>query len=283
MTNPWLPVSNCGPSCVPREQSAAGFCRRTWRLAAVAALVSTLLPLGVLTLTVPRRFRVGYWRFTARCGLAAVGIRFELVDRRPAHARRVRGALVVANHISLFDILAVAAISPARFVAKADLLADRGVGAVVRCFGILPHQRGRLRVLRSDLDTVGAVLDRGRPVVVFPEGTTWCGIASGRFRPAFFQAAIDTGVPVLPVSLRYHRGGAPVTAPGYVGTDAIGDTLRRVLRARGLVLTAVVHPLQLPAGDRRELAARCEVLIQPAADGVPQTAAGETTVTAVAR
>lgn len=260
--NPWVPVSACGSSCVPPERAAIGRIRTAWRVFALCTLVLTLLPAGALTVAAPRRVRLRYWQVVARCGLFAVGLRVQIVDHRPRHARRLRGALVVANHISFLDVLAVAAVSPARFVAKAEVLSMRP-GPVLRCFGVLAHRRGVLRELRPLVARVAAILDRGRPVVVFPEGTTWCGIASGRFRPAFFQAAVDAGVPVLPIRLSYQRDGHPVTSPGYLGDDDLGDTLRRVLRARGLTVSVTVHPLQLPAGDRRRLAARCERLVQP--------------------
>ncbi|MFT3661633.1 MAG: lysophospholipid acyltransferase family protein [Gordonia sp. (in: high G+C Gram-positive bacteria)] len=233
------------------------------RLLAVAVLLCTLVPAGTLTLAVPRRARVRYWRFTARCSLVAVGLRVDVVDHRPRGARHLRGALVVANHISFFDVLAVAAVTPARFVAKREVV-SMAVGPVLRCFGVLPHVRGDLRGLPPILERVRTILDRGRPVVVFPEGTTWCGVAGGRFRPAFFQAALDTGVPVLPIRISYREGGRTATEAGFVGDDELGDTLRRVLRARSLRVRVVVHPLQLPVGDRKRLAAHCERLIRPA-------------------
>lgn len=260
--NHWIPISGCGPGCVTPERRGAGTVRLAWRVLVLTSVMLTLLPAGTLTLATPRRIRARYWRFTARCGLVAVGLRLELVDHRPSGARRIRGALVVANHISLFDILAVAAVSPARFVAKREVLA-MGVGPLLRCFGVLPHQRGALRQLPPMLDRVSGLLRRGRPVVVFPEGTTWCGRAAGRFRPAFFQAALDTGAPVLPIHIGYQRDGRPVATAGYLGDDAVGDTVRRVLRARGLVVRVEVHRPQPPVGDRRQLAARCEALMRP--------------------
>ncbi|GAA3957232.1 lysophospholipid acyltransferase family protein [Gordonia caeni] len=261
--NPWLPVSGCGPACVPPERRGAGTVRVAWRVFALTSILLTLLPAGTLTLATPRPVRVRYWRFTARCGLVAVGLRLDLVDRRPRGARRIRGALMVANHISFFDVLAVAAVSPARFVAKREVLTSGAVGPLLRCFGVLPHRRGALRELPTTLARVSGLLRRGRPVVVFPEGTTWCGRGAGRFRPAFFQAALDTGAPVLPIHIGYHRDGRPVTTPGYLGDDELGDTFRRVLRARGLTVRVEVHPPQPPAGDRRQLAAHCEALIRP--------------------
>ena len=44
-------------------------------------------------------------------------------------------------------------------------------------------------------------------------------------------------------------------------SEASADTLRRVLRARGLVVTMVIHPPEEPGADRRELARRCERVV----------------------
>ncbi|MCK0438035.1 1-acyl-sn-glycerol-3-phosphate acyltransferase [Gordonia alkaliphila] len=262
-TDPWVPVSGCGPQCVPPERDRVGAVRVAGRVLALVLAGLILLPVGLLTAALPRRVRSGYWRRAARWCLRAVGLRLTVTDLRPRGARTVRGALVVANHISFLDVFAVAAVAPARFVAKREVLAMGALTPLLRCFGVLPHRRGLLRELRSDVRRVARILDRGRPVVVFPEGTTRCGIAAGAFRSAFFQSAIDAGVPVLPIALRYHRAGTTAVAPGYLGEDSVVDTLRRVLSARGLVVAVTVHPLQLPAGDRRALATRCGDLIRP--------------------
>ena len=66
-------------------------------------------------------------------------------------------------------------------------------GPVVRLMKVIPIDRGSLRRLPA---VVAAVTDRlraGHTVVAFPEGTTWCGLAYGPFRPAMFQAAVDAG------------------------------------------------------------------------------------------
>jgi 1-acyl-sn-glycerol-3-phosphate acyltransferase len=66
-----------------------------------------------------------------------------------------------------------------------------------------------------------AALRAGRSVAVFPEGTTFCGAARGRFRPAVFQAAVDAGAPVAPVSIAYGS-----TAPAF-GDDSLWSSVRR--------------------------------------------------------
>ncbi|MFT3715744.1 MAG: lysophospholipid acyltransferase family protein [Gordonia sp. (in: high G+C Gram-positive bacteria)] len=265
-----MPVSSCGAHCIPAESDSVGALRVALRYAGLVTMLLTVVPLGALTVLGGRRIRIGYWRGAARWGLKMMGVRFEVVDHRPDHARRVRGALIVANHISFLDILAIAAVSPARFVAKREIVA--GAGRVLKAFGVLPHHRGALRELRPLLDQVTGIVDRGRPVAVFPEGTTWCGYGYGRFRPAFFQTALDAGVPVLPMRVSYHRGGRTLTSPGFIGGDEIGDTLHRVVRARGVCLTLTVHAPELPVGSRGELAARCQRLVFAKPVAVPAPA-----------
>jgi hypothetical protein len=98
-------------------------------------------------------------------------------------------------------------------------------------------------------------------VTAFPEGSTWCGRAHGHFRRAVFQAALDAGVPVQPVGLRYRQeGGAPGTAAAFVGEDTLLASLWRVARARGLVAEVEIRPLIAPGThpDRRTLAAAAQ-------------------------
>jgi 1-acyl-sn-glycerol-3-phosphate acyltransferase len=106
-------------------------------------------------------------------------------------------------------------------------------------------------------------LRRGRTVVAFPEGTTFCGPHHGRFRPAVFQAAVDVGRPVQPLRLVYRdAGGRARTLTALLGEDSLWASLKRTLLARGTVVDVAVGALQLPGADRRELAARCEAVVR---------------------
>jgi 1-acyl-sn-glycerol-3-phosphate acyltransferase len=113
------------------------------------------------------------------------------------------------------------------------------------------------------VSTVAERLRAGQTVVAFPEGTTWCGLAYGSFRPAMFQAAVDAGRPVQPLRLTYHhRDGRPSTVPAFIGDDTLWHSFRRVVTARLTVCHMRVESLQLPGGDRRDLAARCEAAVR---------------------
>ncbi|MDT0271147.1 lysophospholipid acyltransferase family protein, partial [Streptomyces sp. DSM 44915] len=104
--------------------------------------------------------------------------------------------LVVSGHVSWLDIFTIGAVLPGSFVARADLVDWPAVGRLARVMKVIPIDRGSLRRLPSVVHTVAERLRAGHTVVAFPEGTTWCGLAYGAFRPAMFQAAIDAARPV---------------------------------------------------------------------------------------
>lgn len=255
--NQWVPTSPCDTGCVPETPRASRL--RVWiRVSAFIAFTVIALTLGVSTLLLGRRVRHSYWRVSSRVVLASMGVRLTIDDQRAAGSRRLRGALLVANHISFLDIVAMAAVAPARFVAKREVLQMAGFGYVAKLFGVLPHVRGDLGRLAPAVARAAGVLDRGRTVAVFPEGTTWCGGSSGRFRPAYFQAAVDAGVPVVPMRLTYTEVGRPAALVGFIGDDSVGTTFARIVSARKLAVTVTVFDLVLPVPDRRLLAEVCE-------------------------
>jgi 1-acyl-sn-glycerol-3-phosphate acyltransferase len=190
--------------------------------------------------------------------LLAMGIRLIVHGTIPGPGR---GTLVVNNHTSWLDIVAVNAVRPMRAVAKKDIASWPVLGWLVSAAGSVYVDREGLRSLPGTVATLADTLRGGSMVNVTPEGTTWCGLTHGRFRPALFQAAIDGGVPVLPVALRFRlKDGARTTAPAFIGDETIVDSVRRTAALKGLVLEVHVLPEIAPgrAEDRHELAALAE-------------------------
>jgi hypothetical protein len=95
-------------------------------------------------------------------------------------------------------------------------------------------------------------------VAVFPEGTTFCGAAHGRFRPAMFQAAVDAQAPVVPITIRYDT-----TAAAFVGDDTLWSSVRRIAAVRSLTVTLLAAPALRPAvgADRRALARTAQACV----------------------
>jgi 1-acyl-sn-glycerol-3-phosphate acyltransferase len=264
----WLPRASCDTGCLRAGGSDASrrlivVLRVTMR-GSLALLLALALPL----LAIPLPGRSQAKRLYCRLLLWCLGVRITLSG---GPIRNLPGVLVVSDHMSWLDVITIAAVLPASrwrtaslsFVGRADVAGNPAVRMMGLIIKVIPINRASLRQLPGVVDAVATRLRAGHTVVAFPEGTTWCGLASGRFYPAMFQAAVDTGRPVQPLRLRYHhRDGRVSTVPAYIGDDTLMRSIGRLLAARRMVARVYVESLQLPAADRRELARRCQAAVR---------------------
>src|SRR5262249_28306891 len=90
--------------------------------------------------------------------------------------------------------------------------------------------------------------------------------------PAMFQAALDAGVPVQPVALRYlDQAGLRTTEPAFVGDMTFVESLRRVLRAGPLTVEVMPGPvLAASRTSRRDLAAQAHAFVVQALEAAPR-------------
>lgn len=268
----WMPHSPCGAGCIASESPAV----RAWRVVlrwAAIVLVLAVVPVLLAARCLPASARRTAAREGARSVLRAMGIRLRASGFDASSPRDGVGTLVVANHVSWTDILVIASVLPCRFVARADLVDWPVLGVLARIVRVVPVDRASLRSLPGSIDEVSDALRAGETVVVFPEGTTWCGTAYGRFRPAFFQAAVDVGADVQPLEIVYRDcSDERSTATAFVGDESIGTSMSRILRLSGIRVDVRAGERLVGAGDRRELAAAAERSVRPienAVTGVP--------------
>jgi 1-acyl-sn-glycerol-3-phosphate acyltransferase len=227
---------------------------------AMRATLAVLLLSATPVLAIPMPGRSHLQRGYCRMMLRSLGVRIK-VSGGPI--RNLSGVLVVSGHVSWVDIFSIGAVMPGSFVAKAEMVSWPGLGWLARLMKVIPIERANLRRLPHVVDTVAERLRAGHTVVAFPEGTTWCGLAYGPFRPAMFQAAVDAGRPVQPLRLSYHhRDGRQSTVASYIGEDTLWASIRRLVTARRTFVHVQVESLQLPGTDRRDLATRCEQAVR---------------------
>ena len=263
MTSPYAPTSPCDPGCLPVPEALRGGhrARRLARLtvrsvALVAVLLAGLAVAVVLPLLGPAALGRVQTLWTGAV-LLACGVRV----RRSGPAAPP-GALVVANHVSWLDVMALHAVAPVRMLAKREVRRWPLLGVLAASAGTVFLDRDRLRTLPDAVAGLAAALRAGATIGVFAEGTTRCGRDLGPFRPAAFQAAHDAGAPVVPVAVRYRRRGeGPVDATAaFVGDDTLASSLLRVLAARDLVVDVDVRPAidprAVPSGPARADARR---------------------------
>ena len=253
----WLPTAPCtADACLERVESVSALPRAVARLLAVAVVLLA----GIALLPVGRWVPAGAVRWWCRAVVRASGVRLRVSGA----ASPTGGVLLVANHISWLDIPLLAAVRPARMLAKSDIRRWPMAGWLTARSGALFIERDRLRALPDTVAGIADALRGGAAVAVFPEGSTWCGRAQGHFRRAVFQAALDAGVPVQPVRLRYRGSeGEASTAPAFIGDDSLLASVWRVVSARGLVAEVEV-PEPVAAGrhiDRRALAATAQAQV----------------------
>jgi 1-acyl-sn-glycerol-3-phosphate acyltransferase len=230
---------------------------------AVAAATAPLL-----TLT-PPPVRGQWLRATCRTVLAAAGVTVR-VHGTDAAAPPFGGggSLVVANHVSWIEALALCSVAPVRVLAKREVGGWPVIGPVAAATGVVFIDRRRLRLLPRTVAEMAAALRAGHTIAAFPEGTTWCGAAAGPFRRAAFQAALDAGVPVRPVAVALTSRGRPAPEAAFVGGQSLLGSVARILRLPALACELTVLPALAPEGTRSELAARAAAAIA-LATGVP--------------
>jgi 1-acyl-sn-glycerol-3-phosphate acyltransferase len=170
----------------------------------------------------------------------------------------IDGGLFVANHVSWLDIFAINAFAPAAFVAKDEVRQWPVIGWLCANTDTVFLERGsRSAAVRTKQQMLEQLRRRHR-VGVFPEGTTSDGAGVLPFHGALFQSAIDAGVRVAPVAVRYTDSrGAPSPAPAYVGETTFWQCFRAIVTSGGITAHATFLPtLDAGSSDRRQLAHR---------------------------
>ncbi len=246
-------------------RSGPRFYRRIWRLPMLAGHLLLAFPLAWWTYARRKKIDAGSlraFRWWSDVAMAILGIRLKVEGTPPEEA-----VLVAANHVSYLDILALASLGPGQFIAKKEMQSWPFFGLLADWLGSLFIDRQDARASQRILRQAADVLREGRIVVVFPEGTTSDGNSVGEFYAAPFEAAVSSGVPVLPVALRYedllHPGEADRTCP-FIGEDSLAGHLWRLMAAAPLTLRVHFLPLLSPEAGRRQLACDSHRLVEDA-------------------
>ncbi len=230
------------PSIATRADAA----RITWRVAARLAL----MVLALLFLIVPHLCYRAAGRPSpmVMAFLNAVGWIAGLRIRTTGKRLR-RDVLFVSNHVSWLDILALGGAARSAFVSKAEVGTTPLVGWLADQNHTIYVQREAKREIHNQANSLREALARGRPVTLFPEGTTGPGDGLLPFRASLFQAIIPTppDLQVQPVFLDYGEEASDIA---WLDPESGLDNFKRLLaRKRPIALT--IHYLD-PLPDEAE-------------------------------
>ena len=208
-----------------------------------------LVPLHVLAKVAGQRDLVPPLFLGTMGRMAGLKVRTEGTPRR--------GALLLANHVSWLDILALAGTSRAIFVAHSGLTVHGGLKWLCEQNATVFVTREKRGSVAVQVEQVRAALGE-RPLAIFPEGTTGDGRALLPFKSSLLSAVepLAHSVPVQPVALDY--ADAPEIA--WHGAEPGMANVRRILARRQIDLTIrFLEPLAGEAlADRKVMTAAAQ-------------------------
>ena len=188
-------------------------------------------------------------------------------------------ALVLSNHVSWLDIVALVSLRPLSFVAKSEIEGWPLIGTLAKLQRTVFIERAKRAATASVNATVGERLVSGDLIVLFAEGTTGDGLRLLPFRSSLVGAAraalsAETGglarIRLQPLALAYpRRNGLPVTRAERPEIAWYGD----MDLAPHLALFAKRGPIDVhvnwgapiafePATDRKRATAQAEAAVR---------------------
>jgi 1-acyl-sn-glycerol-3-phosphate acyltransferase len=217
------------------------------RVAGLIMLFAVCAPLHIVSKLIlrrspwpPRFLAASAWIVGARVALSGAAVR--------------RHSLLVCNHTSWLDILALAGATGCAFVSKDNLghgfihwLADQNDTVYVK--------RSNVKGARDQAIAIASALERDQPVALFPEGTTGPGTHLLPFRSTLLEAAnfAAKDVEIRPVAIDYGPAAAEV---GWYNESGKNNVLRILGRPGTLPVTVRLLPPLDRSGDRKQLAAQ---------------------------
>jgi 1-acyl-sn-glycerol-3-phosphate acyltransferase len=211
--------------------AAVAFAAYAWVVYAILA-VSVLALLALLpSVQWRRQLASGAVRLLA--GLTGTTITVRGLDRLPDGP-----SIIVANHPSWLDGLALATVLPHsfRFVAGEVLEHEGQIGFVLKRLGTEFVERYEREHGVADTDRIVALVRAGQSLVIFPEGRLARAPGLRPFHMGAFVVAAQAGAPAVPIGIR--------------GTRTILRPEHHFPR-RGAVDIAIGHPVQATGTDWR--------------------------------
>jgi len=146
---------------------------------------------------------LGYGTWMMRVGRSILGI--DLAVEGLDRLDRETPYVFMSNHLSFLDgpLLVPVLDRPVRFIVKRFVLRIPVLGWGMKAAGYVPLDKegmgeGRKRIARASR----MIAEKGHSFLIYPEGTRSADGTLQRFRRGGFFLALDSGAPIVPVSIR---------------------------------------------------------------------------------
>ncbi len=156
----------------------------------------------VMLLTLNRKLALVMARTMFSPGILwAAGIKIKVEGKENIDA--YTPYIFVSNHMSHLDIpcLFYAIPSNLHFIAKKELKWVPFLGWFIAATGMIFVDRGNRAKAIASMNRAGELIKKGKSVIVFPEGTRSRSGTTKSFKKGSFMMAIQSEIPVVPVSI----------------------------------------------------------------------------------
>jgi 1-acyl-sn-glycerol-3-phosphate acyltransferase len=141
-------------------------------------------------------------RVWSRAWLAASGTKLTVVGKE--NIEPDESYVVVCNHLSTLDIMAcfLAVPLPIRYLAKKELFRIPLLAQGMRAIGIIEVDRSARSAVHAEVNRrAKELVEKGRSLIIYPEGTRPRDGVLDPFKKGAFTMAISSHLPVLPVAI----------------------------------------------------------------------------------
>ncbi|MFC2158695.1 lysophospholipid acyltransferase family protein [Acidobacteriota bacterium] len=131
------------------------------------------------------------------------GIHFEVIGKD--RIKKGQQYVFMSNHLSFLDgpLLFLVIPQSVRIIAKQELFRIPVIGMGMKFVGYVPVDRKGLKAgKQSILHAIQVMKEKGYSFLIFPEGTRSLSGQLQNFRRGGFFLAIDSGTPIIPMSIK---------------------------------------------------------------------------------
>jgi 1-acyl-sn-glycerol-3-phosphate acyltransferase len=149
--------------------------------------------------------------------------------------------VIMSNHLSYLDIPSLFKVLPLNlhFVAKKSLRKIPFLGWYMRATGMIFINRGNNSEAQKSLTEAAKLINKGKTVLIFPEGTVSPDGEVKHFKKGGFNLALQSEVEILPISIK--------------GTDYIWPIDTNTKFKKGVININIGIPFSLQGSDYNEL------------------------------
>lgn len=234
------------------------------RLLLTGLLIITYCSLSLIGLLLKEKVRRIFQRQLTSffCRILLSALRIKIVVNKPPALHKNASFLVVANHLSYLDIVAISSVLPSLFISSMEVRSSPLLGSLARFGGTLFVERRKKAQLQREIGMIAEVMKEGVPVVLFPEGTSTDGEKVLPFKKSLMEAAFLSRRDVLPLCLAYSDQNGRLSGSGkdsvyWYGAMTFLPHFIDLLKQRNITITVqVLEPLKIEKfTSRKEIAA----------------------------